>query len=586
MLEPDVLHLRVVNKQDHKHVAGASEITTVRVSRFEEAQGLYTEALREAKTELEQARALLGLGAMARRFGRYHEAVVTLDEALALVPDDGGSQSTPTLALRSEVLGEQGVSHRHLDEFEDAQKAWQAQLALGRRLGDAAGECRAIGNLGMVSLLLGETSAARQQLRERVRLTQGPDLESHPRRALWEAIGHARLAMLELTQGDDRLDAALRAAREALRVSDESRDKTAIAFGHGILAIALARHGDVLAAREHADRLDPASGAYSGERTPLMAFCAEPSTEHLAYIQELLGIGAQLQLAETETGYTALDSAVFGGDEHVWAYILAEWERQAGAKAAAAALREARVKLALRKMFQGFFADATSPAQVRQAYMHALHQDASLAEQLDVLKVVPFAAYRDHGSLPRSSEELQVDWPEAEDMGIQIVVFLSYRWREPLKHGGQPDDENGTVFNSVVRAVTEIARQRKMDPNHIAVWQDYACIDQDNDDVKLRGINSLMLFIRCCDVVVSLVDNEREAYCERAWCRAEIMFAELYRKRFGSGWFWWQEEALQNVEMDIDIRSLRPSLGQLSFDADRPLTRFLELQGRVMNVVD
>ncbi|KAK8129291.1 hypothetical protein PG999_001671 [Apiospora kogelbergensis] len=44
-----------------------------------------------------------------------------------------------------------------------------------------------------------------------------------------------------------------------------------------------------------------------------MAFCREPSDEHIGYLRELIDAGVDLDLVD-EQGYTALDHAVFNGD--------------------------------------------------------------------------------------------------------------------------------------------------------------------------------------------------------------------------------------------------------------------------------
>lgn len=56
-----------------------------------------------------------------------------------------------------------------------------------------------------------------------------------------------------------------------------------------------------------------------------------------------------------------------------------------------------------------------------------------------------------------------------------------------------PDDADrgGSKYKLLVRAVQQMVKLYKWDPEEVAMWIDFACIDQDDRDQQELGIKSL-----------------------------------------------------------------------------------------------
>ena len=91
-----------------------------------------------------------------------------------------------------------------------------------------------------------------------------------------------------------------------------------------------------------------------------------------------------------------------------------------------------------------------------------------------------------------------------------------------------------------------IIQMHNIDPSAVCVWADYACIDQDDQELQARGIQSLITYAARSQFVLTPSQPETEAmrafawasspsdlvnYGERGWCRLEtyifLVVAEL-----------------------------------------------------------
>ena len=84
------------------------------------------------------------------------------------------------------------------------------------------------------------------------------------------------------------------------------------------------------------------------------------------------------------------------------------------------------------------------------------------------------------------------------------VVFVSHRWLRPwvTQHeceangavwagAPHPDDADGTKFGSILKGVEELAAQFDWPHDRVSIWMDYACINQDDDELKGAGFTSV-----------------------------------------------------------------------------------------------
>ena len=177
---------------------------------------------------------------------------------------------------------------------------------------------------------------------------------------------------------------------------------------------------------------------------------------------------------------------------------------------------------------------ARPPAGRRPSFsgQHSVQADTVLrdivATQKEEMLVVPMANFLAHGKIPRSNEG--ATRPRRPD---DIVVFVSHRWWG----NNHPDDTDQTKFGVICRALARLASQKSLDQTRVAVWMDFACIEQDDLAALQRGVDSLLAYCARSDYLLiptrpkeDAIENMRLAqhpmdlaeYGERAWCRLEI----------------------------------------------------------------
>ena len=102
------------------------------------------------------------------------------------------------------------------------------------------------------------------------------------------------------------------------------------------------------------------------------------------------------------------------------------------------------------------------------------------------------------------------------------LLFISHRWIGD----NFPDDD----FNTKLIQLRKLVRQKEFSRVKY-FWLDFLCIPQHEKHLekRLRAINSLPFYIRCCSSFVSLVGNTgkslRDIYVNRGWCRLERLSA-------------------------------------------------------------
>ncbi|KAG8470856.1 hypothetical protein KFE25_009277 [Diacronema lutheri] len=149
-------------------------------------------------------------------------------------------------------------------------------------------------------------------------------------------------------------------------------------------------------------------------------------------------------------------------------------------------------------------------------------------EQLPMV-VVPWETWARAGRIPSHAEGLAE--PVLADG--QHVVFISHRWWRD----DHPDDEHGTKYAFIAQGVRRIAQLHSLPLERMAIWLDFACIDQVDPELQNAGIASLISYaVRSSYVLVPVEPSEISHaslkaaahpmdinnYGERAWCRCEI----------------------------------------------------------------
>lgn len=427
--------------------------------------------------------ALGELGNTNRRLGRYVASEEFLRQAcLAL-------EGLPEYAT---FYGELGVVYRHMDRLEDARDAFELQYATARHLNLNWEACRAIGNLGMANYQLGERSESDElftlaidQLQERVSrcndirnsiLTskKKPAVQKLRMLDVWAAVGLGRLSLCYTSRKN--LEEASGAALRALEYAKNTGDPT-------VIAISRFFHGRVLATRDQHEEALLEFNTNEG-CTPAIAFCKEPSKEHVGYLGFLAEAGADMSLVDNQ-GYKALDYAVFNGDDSCRDCVLNGLRSQFSTepnvdKLLQQGLREAKLRKGYRDLFQQKLRPVLLAggddciSRLRVAYADALAADKGKAEMFDYFKVVPYTELRSLGRLPRSSDGLFRKFTSSGEVeSRQFVILFSYRWLNPIEHSGdgRPDDEGHTQYKRMLQAVDDLlAIHKDLCPEHILVW--------------------------------------------------------------------------------------------------------------------
>ncbi|CAE8585957.1 unnamed protein product [Polarella glacialis] len=193
------------------------------------------------------------------------------------------------------------------------------------------------------------------------------------------------------------------------------------------------------------------------------------------------------------------------------------------------------------------FARATSGASVASLQVQAVEEMRS-TERTPMLVV----SYRDFvalGRVPRSSDRLQRPLGEGD-----ITVFVSHRWWGPLipavsrrvkifgdkagsyEWNGHVDNDKCYKFQILCRGLRKLAKKHGLDLEKLAIWIDFACIEQDIEEEKLAGVESLLSYASRSQFILIPVFPEPAAvqafqeaehpmdlldYGERGWCRLE-----------------------------------------------------------------
>ncbi|KAF4832580.1 hypothetical protein CGCSCA4_v013595 [Colletotrichum siamense] len=536
------------------------------------------------------------LGYVYRMLGRFARASEYLEEVV---------KNMPSNESRLKALGELAVVYRHLDKLNDAKRTCEEQYESAKLMGLELETERAIGNLGMVNyqlFLLNHDeeylTVAIKQLEERVdicrRLRASTDSQEDSLRkaakaqtaTAHEAIAFHRLSLCYTVQG--HLDKAIGAACDGQKLAIQSGDPSKIAFSRLYYGRALLLDGQK---EEALAQFNPSDGY-----TPVAALSKEPCEEYRGYIREMIDAGADLTLRD-RSGYSALDFAVYSGDELTQDILIEALNRQLNHDEVQQHPSESALESALRKGYRELLQEVLRPVlleadkrssitRLRQAYAKALATDKEKALQFDAFKYVRFADFARHGKLPKSSENLTRRFGDDGDEEL-YVIFMSYTWSKQKRVGGfSPDDMENTKYHQMMSALESFLLEHPdVDPKTVCVWLDWACIDQDNRGVQTRGVAALPMCVAQCNAMISITEDN---YYERAWCCVEVItIRALERSYHAHGWYEFGYDASQERKILRDGRvteALSVASAKVTVDSDRPKLEFLERQAKLLDI--
>ena len=90
------------------------------------------------------------------------------------------------------------------------------------------------------------------------------------------------------------------------------------------------------------------------------------------------------------------------------------------------------------------------------------------------------------------------------------IIFVSYRWLQPERTPPLPDDEQNTVFKSIVKGVEEIMADTGWEEREVALWVDYACVNQDDSQLQLRACESILGYVARCETMLIVALGEED----------------------------------------------------------------------------
>ncbi len=220
------------------------------------------------------------------------------------------------------------------------------------------------------------------------------------------------------------------------------------------------------------------------------------------------------------------------------------------------------------------------PEPAEEAGPHKISAQAVGKRNLTQMVVVPYATFVKHGSIPRRS--FKTDPSEVAHVPVATlgdnakVIFFSQRWLTPAGDPASPDDADLTKYKSVLASAKGYMEQNSVQEEDLYIWIDYSCIEQDDIDELIRGVNSLALYVISSDAFVTI---EHEDYFGRGWCLMECTFADASKvKRYlmsTTG-----KLGAMTAEHRLGLKA--PRLGNFTVESDRNVMQLLELLAKMI----
>jgi len=107
--------------------------------------------------------------------------------------------------------------------------------------------------------------------------------------------------------------------------------------------------------------------------------------------------------------------------------------------------------------------------------------------------LVPFTAFKACGKIPRSDDKMTVQLIEIPGDGF--VLFVSHRWLRPDGDPPHPDGAEASKWWLICLAAERLAEEKGLPLDKLYLWVDFCGIEQDIEEEKLKGIDSLLAYI-------------------------------------------------------------------------------------------
>lgn len=146
----------------------------------------------------------------------------------------------------------------------------------------------------------------------------------------------------------------------------------------------------------------------------------------------------------------------------------------------------------------------------RDTDMDAFHaiSGESGAQGLVEMVVVAFQTFKAKKHIPRRSVRNSEQHHVAASAlcSDDKVLFFSQRWLTPSpRSAASPDDApGGTKYKQIMAACDAYMKQRSVAEKNLYIWLDYSSVDQDDDSLLVKGVNSLALYVSSCDAFISI----------------------------------------------------------------------------------
>ena len=205
---------------------------------------------------------------------------------------------------------------------------------------------------------------------------------------------------------------------------------------------------------------------------------------------------------------------------------------------------------------------------------HSIAGDSG-AQGLVEMVVVPLTTFKTHGKIPRRSAHTRTEHHMLTSaLGPDDkVVFFSQRWLTPSpRSAASPDDApGGTKYKQLLAACKEYMKETSTAEEHVYIWLDYSSVDQDDDTLLVKGVNSLALYVCSCDAFISI---DHADYFDRGWCLMECMFADASKT---PRYIFTKQNELKGLTPNMRLESKMPTEGSFTVESDRAIMKVLSL---------
>ena len=200
---------------------------------------------------------------------------------------------------------------------------------------------------------------------------------------------------------------------------------------------------------------------------------------------------------------------------------------------------------------------------------------ASGAKGLVEMVVVPLTTFKSHKQIPRRSFRNKKEHHViASALGPDDkVLFFSQRWLTPTPRAeASPDDgPGGTKYKQLMAACDAYLKETGTAEKNLYIWLDFSSVDQDDDTLLVKGVNSLALYVCSCDAFVSI---DHADYFDRGWCLMECMFADAGKL---PRYIFTKENKLKQLTPNMKLENKTPTEGSFTVESDRAIMKVLQV---------